>query len=111
MGQQAIKSLNYWKGKEAEAKMELQDAKDYDKNRRLQVRELRTERRRKNMTLARELAAIEKVFKLADRDTLRMLPPDQRKDVYKMYGFKPEVVDLWVNMSASELERKKKGLD
>lgn len=86
-------------------------SKMQEKERRVRVKETRT-RRRAHLTIqARELKAIEKVLKPEDRQTLAMLPLEQRRGVYAMYGLKEDMVEKWLQMAHAELERKKLGLE
>lgn len=104
-------NLEYWKAREFEIKQETKDVKEEEKERRVLVREMRTERRRRVMSRSKEFRVVEKLLKPDDRATLKMLTPEQREGVYKMYGLKKEVVEAWIALPPAELERRKLGVD
>lgn len=111
---QAIRTLEFWKEKEFEARENRKDAITTEKSRRLAVRELRTSKNRRTTRFAKELKAIERAIPNDQRQVLQMLQttnPDAFEELVEEFGLEPKVVKKWLGMSQGELERKKSGLD
>ncbi len=104
-----IDALEYWKSREYELKMLQTEAKESEKDRRTLVREERAVRRRKVVRQSKEMRLVDKLFKPEDRGMLNVLPLEERLKIYKMYGLKPEVVEVW--RTYQEAEKRKLGLD